>query len=175
MIYRYIYKITCTTGSFKDKFYYGQHTTEDLNDGYKGSGILIKKYYKKYPNDYIKEIIAFYDTEEELNDAERSIIHSFLDNNMCLNIASGGHGGFTGNPTEETRTKISNTLKGRHPTEEAKNKMKESAKYRPPISEETRMKHRIAQLGRKYSDESKQKVSKSQMGHIPWTKGLKFK
>ena len=28
-MYRYIYKITCTSGSFKDKFYFGQHTTED--------------------------------------------------------------------------------------------------------------------------------------------------
>ena len=35
MIYRYTYKITCTAGTFKDKFYFGQHTTENLNDGYK--------------------------------------------------------------------------------------------------------------------------------------------
>ena len=75
MIYRYIYKITCTTGSFKDKFYYGQHTTTNLDDGYKGSGHFLGDYYKKYPNDYIKEIIAFYNTEEELNQAEYDIIH----------------------------------------------------------------------------------------------------
>ena len=30
MIYRYIYKITCTQGSFKDKFYFGQRITSKL-------------------------------------------------------------------------------------------------------------------------------------------------
>lgn len=66
MTYRYIYKITCTAGSFKGKFYYGQHTTENLDDGYKGSGRKINDYYKKYPNDYIKEIISFHNSQEEL-------------------------------------------------------------------------------------------------------------
>ena len=70
MIYRYIYKITCTAGSFKDKFYFGQHTTDNLDDGYKGSGRKIGNYYKKHPNDYIKEIISFYNSQEELNKAE---------------------------------------------------------------------------------------------------------
>ena len=44
MIYRYIYKITCTTGSFKDKFYFGQRTTyiDPSKDKYKGSGRKIR-------------------------------------------------------------------------------------------------------------------------------------
>lgn len=68
MIYRYIYKITCTTGSFKDKFYFGQRTTyiDPSKDKYKGSGRKIGDYYKKYPNDYIKEIISFHNSQEEL-------------------------------------------------------------------------------------------------------------
>ena len=69
MIYRYIYKITCTAGSFKGKFYYGQHTTDDLDDNYKGSGKLIYDYYQKYPNDYVNEIISFHNSKEELNQA----------------------------------------------------------------------------------------------------------
>jgi len=93
MKYRYIYKITCTRGKFRNHFYYGQHTTENLNDGYKGSGKFLLDYYKKYPNDYVKEIIAFYDTEEALNQAEYDIIHPWLGNKMCLNICEGGRGG----------------------------------------------------------------------------------
>ena len=91
MIYRYIYKITCTTGSFKDKFYFGQHTTDNLNDGYKGSGTKLKIYYKKHPDDYIKEIIAFYNNDEELNKAEYDIIHPYLNDKMCLNLKDGGN------------------------------------------------------------------------------------
>ena len=48
MRYYYTYKITCLKGSLKGHYYYGQHTTDNLDDGYCGNGIIIKKYYKKY-------------------------------------------------------------------------------------------------------------------------------
>lgn len=112
MIYRYIYKITCLCGSFKDHYYYGQHTTNNLDDGYFASGRKIKDYRKKYPDGYKREILAFYDTEEELNKVEYEIIHPCLNDPMCLNIAEGGK--FGRHPqTEETRNKISKGLKGK--------------------------------------------------------------
>lgn len=136
MIYRYIYKITCTTGSFKDKFYFGQHTTDDLNDGYKGCGILIIKYYKKHPNDYIKEIISFHNSQEELNKAEYDIIHPWLGNELCLNMCEGGKGGpmFKGhNHTEESKRKTTESLNKYWSTHDGPNKGK-------PNSIESRMK-----------------------------------
>ena len=48
MKYRFIYKITCLCGDYKGKYYIGQHTTDDLNDGYAGSGAKINEYYAKY-------------------------------------------------------------------------------------------------------------------------------
>lgn len=33
MKYRFIYKITCLCGDYKGKYYIGQHTTDNLNDG----------------------------------------------------------------------------------------------------------------------------------------------
>ena len=110
MLYRYIYKITCTKGSFKDKFYYGQHTTNNLDDNYKGSGRKISAYHKKYPNEYVKEIIAFYDTKKELNKAEYEIIHPWLNSPMCLNLCEGG---FSGSPSIELRKKLSESKKGK--------------------------------------------------------------
>ena len=86
MTYRYIYKITCTAGDMKGHFYYGQHTTTNINDKYKGTGKLILEYYKKYPYDYIKEIIAYYNTEEELNNAEYDIIKENINDPLCMNM-----------------------------------------------------------------------------------------
>ena len=143
MTYRYIYKITCTEGRYKNKFYYGQHTTTNLDDGYKGSGSLLRDYYKKHPNDYIKEIIAFYNTQEELNIAEHDIIEPFLGTNNCLNLKGGGD---KGELTEEYKQKISNTLKGRKLTKETCKKMSESRK------------------GNHHSEEAKKKMSKSSKG-----------
>ena len=95
MNYYYTYKITCTEGSFKGKFYFGKHSTTNLNDGYKGSGSLLKKYYKKYPNSYIKEILAFYDNLNDLNISEINLINEHISDKNCLNIAIGGDGGDT--------------------------------------------------------------------------------
>ena len=136
MIYRYIYKITCTTGSFKDKFYFGQHTTENLEDAYKGSGRKIGDYYKKHPNDYIKEIISFHNSQEELNQAEYDIIKPWLGNEMCLNIVGGGN---KGEATEEYRQKMreaqiglqaveKHPMYGKHHTEESKQLMSKNRK-----------------------------------------------
>lgn len=130
MTYRYIYKITCTEGSFKGKFYFGQHTTKNLDDGYKGSGKLLSVYYKKYPNEYIKEIIAFYNSQEELNKAEYEIIHPWLGKKECINLTDGGHHGQT-LMTEETKQKISNSNKGKSKSEDHRRKLSEAKKGKP--------------------------------------------
>lgn len=89
--YKYCYKITCTSGSLKDHFYFGQHQTNNLDDGYKGRGRILTDYYKKYPNDYIMEIISFCDTVDELDKLEYDLIHPYLNDDMCLNLIDGGH------------------------------------------------------------------------------------
>jgi hypothetical protein len=43
--YRYVYLIS---NKVNGKTYVGQHTTEDLNDNYFGSGLLLKRAIKKY-------------------------------------------------------------------------------------------------------------------------------
>lgn len=190
-MYYYIYKITCTKGSFKDKFYFGQHHTENLDDDYKGTGALLKKYYKKYPNDYIKEIIAFYNTQEELNNAEYDIIHPYLNNPNCLNLRDGGN---CGEYSEETKKKISESLKSLykdHPeiienmkntkrlnkkpiSEETKSKMSESHKKRwetLELSEETKNKLSKIRKGCHLTEETKNKISLSKKGKQPWNTG----
>lgn len=168
MTYYYIYKITCTKGSFKDKFYFGKHTTTNLEDGYKGSGVKINSYYKKYPEDYIKEIICFCNNTEELNRKEYEIIHPWLNNEMCLNLMEGGQGGSI---SEESKRKISIANKGRlkgvkpwitgkgH-SEETKKKLSEINKGRPSSFK-----------GKHHSVESKKNMSEAHKGKSPWNKG----
>lgn len=156
MTYYYIYKITCTEGSFKDKFYFGQRTTTNIDDGYKGSGKLLKNYYKKYPEGYIKEIIAFYNTEEDLNKAEYDIIHPMLDNEMCLNLMEGGTGGRL---CDESLRKMSETKKGKTPW----NKGLTGLKY-PPKSDYTKSKISASLKGHILSEETKKKISDKAKG-----------
>lgn len=90
----YTYKITLTEGRLQGHYYLGKHQTENLNDGYKGSGKIIKNYYKKHPKGFVKEILQFYNSIEELNEAEKSLIGNLNDTDpLCLNIKPGGEGG----------------------------------------------------------------------------------
>ena len=43
--YHYFYKIT---NLINEHYYYGIHSTNNLNDGYMGSGVRLNKAYKKY-------------------------------------------------------------------------------------------------------------------------------
>lgn len=123
-MYFYIYKITLTAGSLKDHYYIGQHTTNDLDDNYKGSGKIIKIYYKKHPDDYIKEILCFCNGNEELNQKEFEYIGDrYKTDHMCLNLMMGGV-----HPVKPT-----NGTNGYRHTEEAKKRISDFAKEHNPM------------------------------------------
>lgn len=91
--YHYLYKIT---NLVNNKYYYGIHSTDNLEDGYMGSGVRLKAAYAKYGIfNFRKEIISFYENRKELLDAERDIVNeSLLTDKNCYNIAIGGKGQF---------------------------------------------------------------------------------
>lgn len=151
MIYYYIYKITCTAKNHEGEYYYGQRRTnsDPYKDNYYGSGIRIIRYRKKHPNEFNKEIICFCNSQEELNKAEYNIIHPCLNDPKCLNIADGGHGGYTGTHTEETIAHL---------------KEKKQEYYKE---------HSSWNKGKKMTEEYCQKISESHKGKTTWNKGLK--
>lgn len=159
----YIYKITCTAGSLKDHYYIGQHKTDNLNDGYKGSGIKIKKYYKKYPNDYKKEILCFCVDEDDLNQKEDFYVGDLYKTDpLCLNLVSGG---MHRSCSDETRKKISDANKGKQRTEEIRKKLSDALTGKQH-SEETRKKMSDARkgennpmYGKHFTEESRKKMS----------------
>lgn len=65
MTYYGLYKITNLTNG---KMYIGQHTTTNLDDGYMGSGLIIKRAIRKYGrSSFKKEWLMFCEDADELN------------------------------------------------------------------------------------------------------------
>lgn len=72
MMYYGLYKITNLVNG---KMYIGQHVTDNLDDGYMGSGKLMKRALSKYgAENFRKEWLGFYEDEEELNYMERVFV-----------------------------------------------------------------------------------------------------
>ena len=87
--YFYGYKIT---NNINNHFYYGIHTTYNLNDNYMGSGIRLNKAYKKYGKEnFTKEIIKFFDNENDMISWEQNIVtEELVKNQNCYNSQIGG-------------------------------------------------------------------------------------
>lgn len=86
-----VYKITSLVNS---KFYIGVHSTNDADDGYMGSGNLIKAAIQKYgPQSFEKEILFTYNTREEALKKEAELVNlETVNNPLCYNMTIGGGG-----------------------------------------------------------------------------------
>ena len=89
-MYYTVYKIT---NKLNNKFYIGKHQTKNLDDGYMGSGKLIKRAIKKHGmKNFKKDIIHIFDNEKEMNEAEKELVILCEE---CYNLCEGGKGGFS--------------------------------------------------------------------------------
>ena len=104
-MYHFIYK---TTNSVNGKYYKGKHSTENLDDGYIGSGLLLSRAIAKYGiENFSREIVDYAESPEALNVMERVFItESDISSDNCYNIAAGGQGGnivmYNGHPLYES-------------------------------------------------------------------------
>lgn len=87
-----IYKIT---NRVNNKIYIGKHQTENLDDGYMGSGTLLLRAVEKYGIDkFDKEILYVFDNEEQMNNMEKEIVtEEFLLREDVYNLMVGGTAG----------------------------------------------------------------------------------
>lgn len=92
MTYFIVYK---TTNLKNGKVYIGQHKTDDLDDGYLGSGKLIIQAINKHgPSSFSREILYHCDSEEEMNAKELEIVNEeFISREDTYNMVIGGTGG----------------------------------------------------------------------------------
>ena len=92
MIY-YLYKIT---NKVNGKIYVGVHKTKDIDDGYMGSGKVIRSAIEKYGLDnFDKTIMETFDSSEKMFAREKEIVtEEFLARDDVYNLRRGGSGGF---------------------------------------------------------------------------------
>lgn len=91
--FHYLYKITNTKNS---KYYIGMHSTNNMEDGYMGSGKRITNSVRKHGKDvHVKEILEYFDDRESLRQREIELVkEDLLNDPMCMNLQTGGGGGF---------------------------------------------------------------------------------
>ena len=173
--YNCIYLIT---NKINGKIYIGKHSTDNLDDGYMGSGLLIKKAIQKCGiENFTKEYLAFCDTEEKLNWLEKFYIKKYKAREVGYNLTDGGDGHLGFIMSEETKEKISkshkgitspfkgiarqnevkekisNSLFGHHHNKETRQKMSDSKKGKPSAFKEQH-----------HSEETKRKISEGHKG-----------
>lgn len=181
-MYGYIYK---TTNLVNNKIYIGQHKADQFNVTYFGSGKSLLNAINKYGKEnFICEILEWCETQSKINSRERYWIkfYNSRDRNIGYNITEGGEGWKGGHHSEYTKQKISKAKTGCHPnrdyviTEETRQKISRTLKAKHqsswnkgvPMREISKQKLREVNIGKKLSEETKQKMK----GRKAWNKGI---
>jgi hypothetical protein len=102
------YFLYVITNKITNKIYVGVHATDNLDDGYLGSGIHIERAIKKYgAENFERTILRFFDNEVDMFKSEESMVTpEFVKEDTNYNIAPGGRGGNTGNYDSEERSEL---------------------------------------------------------------------
>lgn len=171
--FHFIYKTTC---SITGRFYIGMHSTDKINDRYLGSGKQLKWSIAKHGKDaHKRKILEHCESREALVLREKAIVNEvLLLDPDCMNLCTGGEGGFVAEMTDERRAKVSAKMKGipRGPmSEESKRKLSEAKKGRK-LSDATKAKMSATTKGRKMSEEQKVLLSNLKKG-IPMSQANK--
>ena len=168
--FHYIYKIT---NRLNGKFYIGMHSTDNLDDGYFGSGTYITRSVNKHGKEnHDFEILEHYFSREDLAAREKELITvQLLEDDQCMNLREGGNGGwhFCNLSEEEISKRTWQWVKAHS------EKMNSDSEYRERVSSrlseawQSRLqagekpfggKGTTAFLGKTHSEETKQKMRK---------------
>jgi hypothetical protein len=101
--YHYIYKTTCI---ITNKFYIGMHSTDNLEDGYIGSGKRLWNSINKHGKDnHVCEILEFLLDRSSLKAREKEIVNvELINEELCMNLQLGGDGGFISEEQQRNRS-----------------------------------------------------------------------
>ena len=173
--FNYIYLITNT---LNNKIYIGKHSTDNLDDGYMGSGKIIIRAIKKYNKEnFTKEYLAFCDTEQTLNYLERYYIKKYNSVENGYNITYGGEGCLGLVHTEKTKKILSEKAKvnnngSKNPFWHKHHSMKSRQKISKTLKENY-VKEKHPNYNKHLPKSTKDKIGASNRGKTPWNKGKK--
>lgn len=178
-MYHYVYK---TTNNINKKYYIGAHSSNKLNDGYLGSGEILKQSIKKHgKKNFTKEILSFFDTRQEAFEYEQKLVtESLVNDDNCYNMCTGGLGCTI--KSAEYKKKMSEKLKGRVFSEEHKRKISlaqtgpKNHRYGKSNSNNPKLYGPDnGMYGKKHSEETKKRMSENRKKNkIQLTDGLKL-
>lgn len=85
-----------TVNKLKGEYYIGVHVTDDLEDGYLGSGKRLRYSLEKYGRENFERVIlAVFDNPNEMFSKEAELVsEKTLLDPLCLNLKVGGYGGW---------------------------------------------------------------------------------
>ena len=180
--YHFIYKTTC---SVNGKYYYGMHSTDDLEDGYVGSGTMLWHSIKKHGRENFKlEILEFCSDRESLKQREAELItEEMLNDPMCMNLTLGGEGGWdTVNKNTEVRKIRSHNMTKQNKTRWLdpnwiEQQSKRKTRQNKQLIKEGRLKswkENYSWKGKKHSEETKAKMRDSLKGKQSGNKNSQF-
>lgn len=152
--YHVIYKTTCI---ITDRYYIGMHSTDNLDDKYLGSGKRLGYSLNKYGKENHRfEILEHHDNREALRKREAELVNvDTIKDLMCMNLTVGGRGSEGYAIPEETKKRISNSLKNHVISEETKQRLSLSQKGKPR---------------KKHTEETKSRIAEKMKGRSPWSK-----
>jgi hypothetical protein len=169
-MHHFIYKISSSSGLY----YYGRHSTENIDDGYYGSGKWIKSIKNK--SKLKKEIVLFCSNFKHLLEMEKKYISENIDNPLCMNFNENSMGfSSVNNPnkllkgTKELSDRVSgekNGMYGKTHSEEYKQYLRDimtgenNPFYGKNHTEESKEKIRQKRLGTKFSPDTIEKLKK---------------
>ena len=179
-MFHFIYK---TTNIVNGKFYFGRHSTENIEDGYFGSGVWVRRSKKE---NLKREIICFCSSEKELLEKECEFLIEWVGASRCMNMNKSSVGFSCGelnpNKREESKPRLrermigeNNPMWGKKHSEEVLKKISEATKMNNIKRKEegwifpdgARQKIRESRLGKKATEETKLKLSESRKGKRP--------
>jgi len=171
--YHYVYKTT----NPKDRYYIGAHSTDDLEDGYMGSGLLVKSSIRAHGKENHEfEILEFCPDRQSLFEREAELVPiELLEDPLCMNLRAGGTGGWDHINSDPIKAREIQSMAGRLGAASLKNRLISDPEFRERISIQNRdisirsyinrkVPHPVSFKGLYHSEESKKKMSESSKG-----------
>jgi hypothetical protein len=157
--YHFIYK---TTNLLNGKYYYGMHSTDNLDDGYLGSGKRLRYSLNKYGREnHNVEYLEFLSNRKSLIEREKEIINlNEIAKEDCMNLMVGGKGGFISEEQQRHRS----ICGGNATSLKLKNDPEFRKRHNVIVSNNLKTAHRLGKItppdwtGKKHTEETKRKI-----------------